>query len=85
MLVKKKIIAGEPGSKKYLQKYGDRLLCIRYRYDKENRERITTVELIEERKETKAKRGIPHNKKVLVKIDYEEYRLRENAKLFGSK
>ena len=34
------------GTKKYLQQYGDQLVCVRYRYDKQHNRRQTTAELI---------------------------------------
>ncbi len=34
------------GTKKLLAQYGKRLVCVRYRYDEERRERYKTVELI---------------------------------------
>jgi hypothetical protein len=37
---------GHRGSKKLLAEYGERLLCVRYRYDDEKRKRYKTVELI---------------------------------------
>ncbi|MBN2361974.1 MAG: hypothetical protein JXR83_21160 [Deltaproteobacteria bacterium] len=43
---KKKIYPYQPGAKKLREKYGDRLYCVRYRYDKKRRLRYTTVELI---------------------------------------
>ena len=39
---------GERGTKKLLAKYGDGLVCVRYRYDEEKRKRYKTVELIVE-------------------------------------
>ncbi len=36
---------GLNGTKKYLQQYGDQLVCVRYRYDK-SKKRQTTIELI---------------------------------------
>jgi hypothetical protein len=37
---------GDKGTKRWLAKYGDRLLFVRYRYDTDAREMLTTVELI---------------------------------------
>lgn len=37
---------GEPGTKAFVELYGDRLVCVRYRYDAERRRRYTTVEII---------------------------------------
>ena len=41
---------GEPGTKKLLQKYGESLIRVRYRYDKKKRVRWKTVELCIEEK-----------------------------------
>jgi len=37
---------GQRGTKKLLERYGDDLLYVRYRYDAERKKRIKTVELI---------------------------------------
>ncbi|MEA2570769.1 MAG: hypothetical protein QOI24_2770 [Acidobacteriota bacterium] len=37
---------GRPGTKRLLTEYGDRLVCVRYRYDDERKIRCKTVELI---------------------------------------
>ena len=42
----RKVTPGQKGTKKLLDQYGSRLLCVRYRYDKEKRVRMKTVELI---------------------------------------
>jgi hypothetical protein len=39
---------GANGTKKLVERYGQRLVCVRYRYDRERRTRIKTVELIED-------------------------------------
>ena len=39
---------GQKGTKKLAAKYGERLVCVRYRYDAARRRRYKTVELIEE-------------------------------------
>lgn len=45
---------GQPGTKRLVEKYGDYLLCVRFKYDAESRQRLKTVELIVER----TKRGV---------------------------
>ena len=42
---------GQRGTKHLVEKYGDALLCVRFRYDAELRQRLKTVELIVERTE----------------------------------
>lgn len=37
---------GQRGTKKLVTRFGDRLICVRYRYDSTRRKRFTTVELI---------------------------------------
>lgn len=37
---------GEKGTRKLVEKYGERLICIRYRYDPARRKRLKTVELV---------------------------------------
>jgi hypothetical protein len=39
---------GQKGTKRLVEKYGDALLCIRFRYDEKTRKRLKTVELIVE-------------------------------------
>lgn len=46
MKVIKRINPGKPGTKKYLEIFGEKLFCVRYRHNKEGHERVTTVELI---------------------------------------
>ena len=37
---------GQKGTKQLLAEYGDRLICVRYRYDAQRKKRLKTVELI---------------------------------------
>jgi hypothetical protein len=39
---------GAPGTKRFVQRYGEKLVSVRYVYDAERRKRYTTVELIVE-------------------------------------
>ena len=39
---------GEKGTKRLVDQFGDRLVCVRYRYDEEQKKRFKTVELIVE-------------------------------------
>jgi hypothetical protein len=48
MWARKKLKPGQDGTKSLLDKYGDQLLCVRYRYDEQQHLRHTTVELIVE-------------------------------------
>jgi hypothetical protein len=46
MRVRLKLKPGQRGTKHLTRQYGDRLVCVRYRYDENSRKRFTTVELV---------------------------------------
>jgi hypothetical protein len=51
VITRLKLKPGQKGTKRLTEKYGDDLICVRYRYDEASRTRIKTVELIVERKQ----------------------------------
>lgn len=46
LLARTKLWPGEPGTKALLERYGARLVCVRYLYDPQTRVRYTTVEVV---------------------------------------
>jgi hypothetical protein len=48
MRARKKLKPGQDGTKSLHDKFGDQLICVRYRYDEERKLRYKTVELIVE-------------------------------------
>jgi hypothetical protein len=42
---------GQKGTKRLLEQYGDRLICVRYRYDAQQPRRFKTVELVVDERE----------------------------------
>ena len=56
MITRLKLKPGQHGTKALVEKYGDALVCVRYRYDAEGTIRLKTVELVEEKKELKPPR-----------------------------
>ena len=69
----KTIQAGKPGTDKWIKKYGNALICVRYKYDLDQRRKIKTVELIvEDEPWVKDKTRIPANKIVGIKVSYGE-------------
>ncbi len=44
--VRKKIAPGQPGSKRWAERFGTHLVCVRYRDDLERQRRVITVELL---------------------------------------
>lgn len=47
--VVKTLAPGRPGTRRWQQRYGPALVCVRYRIDDTARQRLTTVELVVER------------------------------------
>jgi len=77
---------GQNGTKKLLAKYGDRLVCVRYRYDAERKLRHKTVELIVETapwspRARNARRD--PNDMVAVRIAYSDTDVRQRIKTAG--
>ncbi|NQT24136.1 hypothetical protein HQ585_02150 [candidate division KSB1 bacterium] len=77
---------GENGTKSLLKKYGDKLFCVRYRYDLEKRQCLKTVELVVERRPwINSHKYIPPNKMMLIKIKYGEPDLGRLVRAAGGK
>jgi hypothetical protein len=92
MDVIKKMKPGEPGTKRIHAKYGEQLVCVRYRHDKQNHRRVTTIELIVDTgfylPESNASSLLGYqnnNRNVFVRIDYKEAELRRIIKSAGGK
>ncbi len=80
----KTIQAGQPGTKKWTEMYGDKLVCVRYKYDNVNMVRLKTVELIvEEKSWVPEKSRIPANKLIGIRVRYVEMNLRKLVKGAG--
>ena len=78
-ITKKKLSPGKPGTKNEFEKYGKNLVYVRYKYDAENKRKIKTIELVAEDKPWNQNlERKPFNKKVFIKIEYDE---RESIKL----
>jgi hypothetical protein len=78
---------GQPGTRKLVEKYGERLVCVRYVYDVAAGRRLKTVELVVQsvswkpRVRTRRRRD---DDVVYVRIAYHETELRERAKRLGA-
>ena len=78
---------GQPGTRKLLQKYGERLVRVRYVYDASSGRRLKTVELVVESVPWKGRVRRARRQDddvVFVRIGYEEAELRERAKRLGA-
>lgn len=77
---------GQKGTKALVEKYGDDLVCVRYRYDDTSRIRIKTVELIVEKKELPPRFQLfKDDELVPVRIVYGETELGKIARKLGGK
>jgi len=81
MITRLKLKPGQKGTKKLSDKYGQALVCVRYRYDEASGTRIKTVELIVEKKAWKPpKKKYPDDALVPVHIQFSDSASREKAK-----
>jgi hypothetical protein len=82
MEVRKTLQPGEMGTKQFLNKYGDRLVCVRYRIDKQQQKRYTTIELVVDEKPYISQKPTVI---VWVKIMYSETELRQQVRAIGAR
>ena len=83
---------GDKGTKKMVERFGERLICVRYRYDEARKMRYKTVELIIEEvpwnpsapAETQRPPGRPPAL-VGVRVRFAEEELRRNIKAAGGR
>jgi hypothetical protein len=71
---------GQKGTKQLQLKYGDALVCVRYRYDEKKRKRCKTVELIVDEHE-----WMPDDTPVFVQIAWGEKELGVKVKQAGGR
>ena len=83
MDVKTTLMPGQNGTKRLYKKYGDQLVCVRYRYDKARCKRLKTIELIIDEQEWSPGVTIPRDSRVALQIEYSEIELRELIKGAG--
>lgn len=76
---------GQKGTKRLLEKYGESLLCVRYRYDEKRGVRLKTVEIIVE--ETVVKASLQYRDKDVVAliVSFTEHVLRDKLKVAGGR
>jgi len=76
---------GQKGTKRLVEKYGDALLCVRYRYDEKRGVRLKTVELVVEEKAAKPAGRYRDDDTVAVIVAYTETSLRDRLKTAGGR
>src|SRR5713101_2724791 len=77
---------GQKGTKQLLAQYGDRLVCVRYRYDAQQKKRFKTVELIvAEREWDPPPPRFAAEAIVGVRVGFGEVEIRDRVKQAGGK
>jgi hypothetical protein len=84
MQARSKLKPGQKGTRKLVELYGSRLVCVRYRYDEQRRKRFKTVELIGGESPW-ASPPIKLDKFVAVRVELNEVELQRKVKLAGGK
>ena len=89
MEVRTTLRPGERGTRKLAERFGARLVCVRYRYDPSTGKRYTTVELIVAEapwtaRTRKPRANRPPDEMVYVRVGYAEEALRAKMKALGA-
>jgi hypothetical protein len=75
---------GQKGTKQLLAQYGDRLVCVRYRYDTQQRKRFKTVEIIVAERDWEPPRPhFAHHQIVALRVAFADVAVRERVKQAG--
>jgi hypothetical protein len=86
MQARRTLTPDQKGAKKFLDRYGEHLVCVRYRYDAEQRKRFKTVELIiEESLWQHPAKAIPDDEIVGFCVGLREGDLQRRVKTAGGK
>jgi hypothetical protein len=90
--VRRTLRPGDPGTHKLVQRFGDQLVCVRYRYDAETRIRMTTVELVVDTALAEPRKSRPTRAEpeagprfMFVRIAFHETGLRTRARAAGGR
>jgi len=86
MKTKRILQAGQPGTKKLVDRYGDNLICVRHRYDEQKKMVHKTIEIIiESRLLLENEKKILEHKSVDIRVGYNEVELRSRIKEYGGR
>jgi hypothetical protein len=81
------LVPGKRGTQKYVAEYGERLVCVRYRYDEAKGKRYKTVELIVGEVDWQPALVVPHEPAeqsvVQVQVTVDEVEVRRQVKQAG--
>ena len=81
--VVKRLRPSQPGAKKLALRYGDALVCVRYRHDPTGTLRYTTVELVVDHAPVASR--VSPDEVVMVHIDFDNAKLQQRARTQGAR
>ena len=74
------------GTKKLCAEYGQRLLCVRYRYDEERRKRLKTVELVVDEVDWEPRESKMGDDAIVgLRVEWQGVELRDRVKSAGGR
>src|SRR5881409_726988 len=77
---------GQKGTKQLLAQYGDRLICVRYRYDPQRKKRFKTIELVVAERDWQPSRARFGDDQVVgLRVAYAEVAVRDRVKRAGGR
>jgi hypothetical protein len=76
---------GQKGTRRLVERYGDALVCVRYRYDEIRDMRVKTVEIIVDERPGRSAPRLRDTDSVLVRVPYTMPALRERLKTVGAR
>ena len=77
---------GQRGTKQLLAQYGDRLICVRYRYDPQRKKRFKTIELVVAERDWQPSRARFGDDQVVgLRVAYAEVAVRDRVKRAGGR
>ena len=74
---------GQKGTKQLLAEYGDRLICVRYRYDAQRKKRLKTVELIVAERDWEPRPRFADDQIVGLRVAFADVAVRTQVKQAG--
>lgn len=76
---------GQKGTKRLVEQFGERLLCVRYRYDEKRQVKMKTVEIVVEERPWQTSLQFRDGDMVSVIVAYNEKALRDRLKAAGGR
>lgn len=86
MKIRRILRPGQAGTKRLVERYGDNLVCVRYRYDDEKKTMFKTIEIIIDNKPWQADRKKIAPEEIMnIRIAIDEVEARNRVKKAGGK